>query len=73
MASNRHGIQHKELRVIVDIAIAQGWAFEHRRNNHLVLISPTGEKVFTSSTPSDWRALMKIKAQLRRMGVNIPR
>lgn len=38
-----------------------------RRNKHCIWRGPQGEMVVTSLTPSDWRALKKIEALLRRL------
>ncbi len=36
-----------------------------RGNSHLVIKLPNGAKVYTSATPSDWRAIRKIKRDLK--------
>lgn len=42
-----------------------------RRSNHIMILTPNGEKVFTSNTTSDRRAWKNLRAQLRRCGVNL--
>ena len=59
----------KELRSLLELATQQGWRVEQRNSNHYKLVSPTGKVVFTSSTPSDHRALENIKRDLRVNGL----
>lgn len=54
------------LRALLISAERRGWAVEHRHSGHLRLTHPAGGLVFTSSTPSDWRATYKIAAELKR-------
>lgn len=46
----------------------QGWRIEITKKNHLKLFSPEGGIVVASGTPSDWRAMMQLRADLRRHG-----
>lgn len=62
--------QNKKLREYAAVAIAAGWRIEKgKRSGHLKWYPP-GDKPFitTCSTPSDIRALHKIKSDLRRIG-----
>jgi N-acetyl-anhydromuramyl-L-alanine amidase AmpD len=61
----------KVYRDLFEIAVAQGWRVEQRKNTHLSWVSPTGVKVFSSFTPSDGRAVQNLKRDLRRYGLNI--
>ena len=46
---------------------SEGWNVEKRRGGHLMLLHPNAAKpVFCASTPSDWRAIYNIEAELRR-------
>jgi hypothetical protein len=42
---------------------------KRKRSGHWCVYCPNGEQYFLSSTPSDWRALRKIKNALGKMGV----
>lgn len=61
----------KELKSLLNLAVKQGWVVEQRSNNHYKLIAPNGKVVFTSSTPSDRRAIENIKRDLRANGLVI--
>ena len=61
----------KEYRELFEIAASQGWRVEQRKNTHLSWISPTGTKVFSSFTPSDWRAIQNLKKDLKRYGLKV--
>jgi hypothetical protein len=63
----------KELKLLLELASDQGWQIEKRNNNHYKLIAPNGKVVFTSSTPSDRRAIENIKRDLRSGGLVIIR
>jgi len=61
----------KELRSLLELATQQGWKIERRNTNHYKLVAPNGKVVFTSSTPSDRRAIENIKRDLRSGGLII--
>lgn len=61
-----------QLRPLHDLATAQGWTVTVRRNGHLRWRHPSGAQVFTSATTSDWRAVHKIKRDLRNNGLELP-
>jgi hypothetical protein len=58
----------KRLGDILDTLRREGWRIVFRRNGHLKAVSPEGKVVFMSRTPSDWRALYKIKRDLKANG-----
>lgn len=58
----------KEMKALVKQAKSQGWSITVRTCGHLRWTSPVGTSVFTSRTPSDKRAIQKIKRDLRLKG-----
>lgn len=62
----------KEFRALRIVAEAQGWTVTLTRNNHLAWRSPTGALVISSFTPSDKRAILNLRAFLRRNGLILP-
>jgi hypothetical protein len=59
----------KELNELIKQAEAQGWTIVKTNRSHIKWLSPvTNGVVFTSSTPSDGRALANIKRDLRVNG-----
>ncbi len=64
--------KRKRLQDLIKIAISEGWVVELKpRSSHYKWVSPRGEIVFTSSTPSDRRALERIQSDLRRSGLDV--
>lgn len=62
----------KELRPLVTAALDAGWRVVQRRNGHLTLYPPNSRSpLFTSSTPSDSRALHNIRSGLRQRGLAV--
>lgn len=61
-------MKSKELKRIIALAIRQGYSVELRNNGHYKFTAPTGRFIFTSSTPSDRRAIKNILADLRKLG-----
>jgi len=53
----------RELR---SLARQQGWSVTPTRGGHLRLPKAGAGVVFASSTPSDWRVLTKVRADLKR-------
>jgi len=43
-----------------------GWTMTKTSSGGYLLCGPSGEYVFASSTPSDWRALANLKSQIKR-------
>ena len=58
----------REVQVLIKQAVDQGWVVEKTKNNHYKWISPLGGLIFSSSTPSDHRALQNLKRDLRVNG-----
>lgn len=59
-----------ELQQLIDIAEdTDGWSVE-RSTAHVTFIAPDGEKVGSPSTPSDWRSMRNVRADLRRRGLD---
>jgi hypothetical protein len=61
----------KELRALLTLAENQGWRVTMTQKNHYKLVAPNGKVVFTSSTPSDSRAIKNIERDLRSGGLVI--
>lgn len=62
---------NKDLRRILRKLADQGWEIIQRKAGHLKLVAPCGQAYFTGSSPSDFRALRKLTADLRRMGADL--
>jgi len=58
----------KELNVLIKQARQQEWSVELTNGGHWKWVSPLGDIVFTSQTPSDPRAIANIKRDLRTRG-----
>jgi hypothetical protein len=56
----------KEMRSLIRLAIKRGYNVEMRHNGHYKFTAPTGKFFFTSSTPSDRRALDNILSDMKR-------
>lgn len=61
---------NRDLRDLLAEAEKDGCTVERRRNGHLRINTPNGP-VFCSSTPSDFRAVHKIRRDLRAKGVAV--
>lgn len=59
-------VSSDQLRQVIVEAAAMGWSVERTRNNHLKFQMPGKRSVFTSGTPSDWRATKNALGKLRR-------
>lgn len=72
----------KRLRELVDLAIAEGWAYDETSDGHPRLTPPPGlidpgrnrpaAPVVAGKTPSDHRGDENMKSLLRRLGVPVP-
>jgi hypothetical protein len=58
----------KELKILIDEAYKQGWEVTITNSNHLRWRTPSGGIVFTSYSPSDTRALYRIRKDLKLNG-----
>lgn len=58
----------KDVNNLIKEAQSQGWIVTPTRNSHLRWTSPKGGFFFSSSTPSDFRVVHKIKKDLRMHG-----
>ncbi len=63
-----------DLDALLAEARRQGWRCEKRGSGHLLLrpATRTGPLIVISSSPSDYRALAKIRSQLKRAGLILP-
>ena len=52
-------------------AVLRGWRVEPTKNLHLKWVAPSGAIIFSSSTPSDRRAALNLRSQLRREGLDV--
>lgn len=59
----------KELRELMIAAKKQGWGIVV--NKHIKWIPPAGGPYFSSTSPSDWRALRNLKRDLSKRGLKI--
>lgn len=57
----------KDLRALLDQAEQQGFTVTKQRR-HYRITCPSGQPIFSSFTPSDWRSLRNLRSQLRREG-----
>lgn len=61
----------KEYRSLAKVARAQGWTIGPTNGGHLVWEAPGGGKVFTPSTPSDFRSLPNVIRKLKHKGLEL--
>jgi hypothetical protein len=59
---------HKDISILAREVKKQGWEVAPTKNNHLMFISPKGERIYTGSTPQDVRSVRNLRAQLRQKG-----
>lgn len=63
----------KDIHHLIQKLTKLGWHF-HRRSKHSELWSPNKEqRIFISVSPSDKRAYMKLKSNLKRIGFLLER
>lgn len=69
----RKTVTHKQLREYLLIAIEQGWTPKLSRKGHIKMLSPDGKTtVGCPGTPSCYRGVKNVRADLRRAGVKFP-
>lgn len=63
----------KELKELVRIALDQGWRVEQLRSGHWRFLPPDRKlsPVVSAGTPSDWRGLKNLRADLKRRGLRL--
>lgn len=62
----------KDLKALVRTAERAGWTVSRTRNDHYRWIHPQGGKpYFSSSTPSDSRAIRNIRHDLVKRGLKV--
>ena len=59
---------NKDLAQLIKKAKKQGWVVEPTKGNHLRWISPNGDVVTSSKTPSDRMTIMCTRLDLKRRG-----
>lgn len=59
---------NKDVQQVTRALRKQGWHIGRTRKGHMKLTSPLGRVVVTPSTPSDRRAVLNMRAQLRKEG-----
>lgn len=62
-----------EYRTLAKIAIAAGWTLSQSHGGHPKITSPTGQSMPLPSTSKNGGLLMRIKADMRRAGLEVPR
>lgn len=62
----------RDLKDMLRRAVEAGWTVTKTRGCHWLLRSPSGARVVTGSTPSDGRALLNFRADLKRNGLELP-
>lgn len=60
--------RNKDVNNLIKKAEDQGWVVTYTKNTHLKWVSPLGAFFYSSSSPSDWRVVMKITKDLRMNG-----
>ncbi len=64
---------NKDINQLIKELVKVGWLF-HRRSKHSELWSPDRlQRIFLSVSPSDKRAYMKLKSNLKRIGFVVER
>lgn len=58
----------KELKTLINLAVGQGWSVSINKSGHYKWVAPNGKIVFSSSTPSDNRALKNLERDLKANG-----
>ena len=56
---------NKDLKKVIKEAESIGWQFKLTKGNHIKAMHPEGGLAIISRSPSDWRAMTKIKFDLR--------
>jgi hypothetical protein len=59
----------RDTRGLARLACRQGWVLQWRGGGHIAWRAPGGSVVISSGSPSDWRARLRLRADLRRHGL----
>ena len=62
---------HRLFRPLAEKAVEAGWSLRKTKNNHIQWLGPEGARVYSASTPSDYRAVLNIRSELRKRGLRI--
>jgi hypothetical protein len=60
-----------DLKSILKRATDAGCRISRTSRGHWRILCPGGGLIFTAGTPSDWRGLRNLKADLKRVGVMV--
>lgn len=61
-------VSSKELRILFAKATKQGWQIEFTKKCHFKMLAPDGSVMFAPSTPSDFRSMRNVIAEMKRHG-----
>ena len=65
-------LPRKDVRQLLDGLKPLGWTWAPTGSGHVKLTAPNGDIVFVPSTPSDWRSMRNVRAQIRRVSALLP-
>lgn len=58
---------HKQLCALIEFAIGEGWHVKRTAGGHLKFTKTGCAAIYTGSSPSDYRAELNARAQIRRV------
>lgn len=61
----------KDIKQLIEKLEDQDWVVERTGGDHYRLKGPAGQLVFMSQSPSDFRAVRKARAFLRKNGADV--
>jgi hypothetical protein len=65
-------VRNDELRKLLRKAKKAGWRARHTGSGHIVVIAPSGKKIYLPSTPrGGCRSLANVRAELKREGLDV--
>lgn len=62
--------RNKDYTALARVAREAGWRVERTNGGHMRWMPPVGTPIYSSSSPSDWRAIAKHRSLLRRAGLD---
>lgn len=65
---SKQRVSNKELKVLFSKAQKQGWTVEFTKKCHYKMTAPDGGIVFCPSTPSEYRGMKNLLAEMKRHG-----